>query len=90
MSNNDEFYKVGVQYMVRTVTMIYVGTFKKKLKKKLILENCAWIPDTSRWNEFVRGKAPNEMEPYAKDVLVYEGGILDVTEISTPMAIETI
>jgi hypothetical protein len=84
------FYQVGKVYVVRTVTMIYVGTLKLEGEDHLLLENCAWIPETSRWNEFLKGKAPNEMEPYANDVMIYKGGILDVTQLTTEMKIEVI
>lgn len=78
-SKNDSFYKVGQDYVIRTVTMIYLGRLKSEESDSLVFEDCAWIPDTSRWSEFLEGKKPNEMEPYSEDVKVYKGGILDAT-----------
>ena len=88
--DSKSFYSTGKVYVVRTVTMIYLGTLKKENSDSLILENAAWIPDTSRWSEFLDGKKPNEMEPYHNDVMVYKGGILDVTEMTKSMKIELI
>ena len=76
------FYKIGHDYVIRTVTMIYLGEVKSVKNDHLILTNCAWIPDTSRWHEFLKGEKPNEMEPYQNDVIIYKGGILDATEMT--------
>lgn len=79
--NGSTFWKIGRTYLVRTVTMIYIGDLKEIINdQELVLEDCAWIPETSRWNEFLNGKKPNEMEPYPNDVLIGRGAILDVTE----------
>ena len=59
--------------------MIYLGTLKAVNSTELLLEDCAWIPDTSRWSEFLNGKKPNEMEPYKEDVIIGRGAILDAT-----------
>ena len=78
--DGESFYEVGKDYVVRTVTMIYLGEIKSESSDSLILTNCAWIPDTSRWSDFLQGKKPNEMEPYQNDVIVYKGAILDATK----------
>lgn len=74
-----EFWEIGKDYCVRTVTMIYIGVLKNLNGQELLLEDVAWVPDTSRWNEFVRGKEPHEMEPYENDVIISRGAILDAT-----------
>jgi hypothetical protein len=79
----NKFYEIGEDYVVRTVTMIYLGKLKAEFNDSLILEDCAWIPDTSRWSEFLQGKKPAEMEPYPEDVIVYKGGFLDATKMKT-------
>lgn len=78
----ESFYKTGKDLVIRTVTMIYLGEIKSETSDAIILTDCAWIPDTSRWNEFLNGKKPNEMEPYQNDVIVYKSAILDATELS--------
>ena len=76
------FYETGVDYVVRTVTMVYLGEIKEETDTYIILTDCAWIPDTSRWNEFLNGEKPQEMEPYQNDVIVYKTAMLDATKMS--------
>lgn len=87
---NISFYKVGEDYVLRTVTMIYLGKLKQETHEALILEDCAWIPDTSRWSEFLQGKKPNEMEPYSEDVIVYKTALLDATKMKNKIKRELI
>ena len=79
--SKESFYKKGKDYCIRTVTMIYLGEIRHEDDGTIILTDCAWIPDTSRWNEFLNGKKPNEMEPYPNDVIIYKTAILDATEL---------
>lgn len=83
------FWIPGRQYIVRTVIMIYVATFKKEERegKDLIFENCAWIPETSEWHKFVKGVEPREMQPYANDMLINRESIVDATPLTEPMEI---
>lgn len=87
---NNGFYQLGEDYMLRTVTMIYLGKLKEETHDALILEDCAWIPDTSPWSEFLQGKKPNEMEPYSEDVIVYKGALLDATRMKNKIKRELI
>lgn len=88
--SKSSFYQVGKVYVLRSVTMIYLGRLKEETSDALILEDAAWIPETSRWNEFLKGKSPNEMEPYADNVIVYKGGLIDATVMSQKMDIKVI
>jgi hypothetical protein len=85
-----EFWQLGKDYVIRTVTMIYLGTLKAINKNELLLEDCAWIPATSRWSEFLNGKKPNEMEPYRNDVIIGRGALLDATIMNQKIKRETI
>ncbi len=78
------YYPVGNQIMIRTVTMIYVGTLVDVTPEDLVLTKAAWIPDSGRWNEFMKSGIASEVEPYVQTelVLVSRGGILDVSKIS--------
>lgn len=62
----------------------------KETEDAIILEDCAWIPDTSRWSEFLQGKKPQEMEPYNQDVIVYKGALLDATKMTKKIKRELI
>ena len=70
--------------MVRTVTMIYVGTLIDTTEKELILTKAAWIPDSGRWHNFVSDGSVNEVEPYPADkiIIINRGSVLDATEIT--------
>ena len=79
------YYPVGNQVMIRTVTMIYVGTLIDVTKEEFILTKAAWIPDSGRWNEFMKdGNNASEVEPYVQSevVIVSRGASLDVSKIS--------
>ena len=85
-------WEIGKRYAIRTVTMIYVGVLLDYNDKELILSNCAWIPETSRWNEFLKGCSPREMEPYPtdKEVLIGRGALADACQIDGNMIIQLI
>ena len=87
---DNSFWNVGSDYVVRTVTMIYLGKLKDINSTELLLEDCAWGPETSRWNEFLNGKAPHEMEPYPHDVIIGRGAILDATIYKSKLKREVI
>ncbi len=87
---DQSFYEIGKQYVLRTVTMIYVGTIKRETSTYFILKDAAWIAETSRWNQFVKGELPREMEPYADDVIVYKGAMLDATRPKIDFKIQVI
>jgi hypothetical protein len=83
-------YEPGKVYVIRTVTMIYLGKIKEEHQDHLVLSEAAWIADTGRWNEFLKGQKPSEMEPYMNDVKVYKGGFLDSTEMTSEIKIEVL
>jgi len=87
---SNSFYQVGEDYVVRSVTMIYLGKLKQETQDALILEDCAWIPETSRWSDFLTGTKPKEMEPYPDDVIIYKGALLDVVKMKNKIEREVI
>lgn len=72
-------YEIGKNYMIRTVTMIYTGTMKEVYDNELVLNNCAWIPETERWADTCEKGVFGEVEPYPKEASVVIGrqAILD-------------
>lgn len=56
---------------IRTVTMIYTGKCIAMDDTSIVLVEAAWIPDTSRWMQFVESGTPNECEPYPEDLKVF-------------------
>jgi len=89
LSNADAtFLKIGKVYLIRTVTMIYTGRLKDQSKTELLLSEAAWIAETERWADTCKNEAFKEVEPYYRDVILFKGAILDVTEISKPQLIQ--
>ena len=79
--NINTFLEPGKVYAIRTVTMIYTGRLVATNSQEFLFDECAWIPDTERWADFVATGAHKEAEPYTKPVVINRGAILDITEI---------
>ncbi len=79
----DKPYEVGINYLIRTVTMIVVGTLKGIYKQELILENASWIADTGRFHNALKDGietiSSSEIEPFVSDVIIGRGAIVDCT-----------
>lgn len=78
---SDTFLEVGKIYAFRTVTMIYTGRLIGVNKQEYLVDECAWIPETERWADFVSTGAHKEAEPYTKPVTISRGAMLDATEL---------
>lgn len=76
-------YKIGKNYLVRTVTMIYTGKLVAVYKNELVLEQACWIPDTERWMQSVENGIFKEQEPYPQDkqVVIGRGALLDCVDV---------
>ena len=79
-----DFYKVGKNYLIRTITMIYTGEFVAIEGDNLLMKNVAWIPETARWMKTVSEGEFNEVEPYPENsiVAINRQAILDVVQVS--------
>ena len=75
-------FKIGKAYLIRTITMYYTGRVEAIKGKFLILNECAWIADTGRWNEAVSSGSFNEVEPMGDGVILSTDPILDAVEIA--------
>lgn len=82
------FLVIGKIYLFRTVTMIYLGRIKAMSKTELLLEECAWIPETERWAQCVAEGKFKEVEPYTNDVVLFRGALLDVTEMQSTCMVQ--
>ena len=80
--SDNPFMKIGKSYFIRTVTHYFTGRLIWVGEKEIALEEAAWIADTGRFHEFVKGKTVNEVEPFPSDskVLIGRGSIIDMTE----------
>jgi hypothetical protein len=73
--------KIGEKYLIRTVTNYFTGRVISKTDFDLVLEDCAWIPDTGRFKEAVEKGSFKEVEPYKNLVIINKSVIIDMTVI---------
>lgn len=77
-SSNDDHWKVGKTYFIRTVTHHYTGVLVKVTPKELVMTDVAWIADDGRFSEALRKWEFSEVEPFPDgEVLIGRGSILD-------------
>lgn len=73
------FLKCGEIYSFRTVTMIYVARLVEISEQEFLVEECAWIPETERWSDYLKKGIVKESEPYHSQVILNRGSMLDIT-----------
>ena len=74
----NDFWKVGKNYCIRTVTMIQIGKLVGLDEHEIILENASWIPETGIWSKFLDKGAYNENEPFPDGIIaVGRSSIID-------------
>jgi hypothetical protein len=78
-TNNDDLWKVGKSYFIRTVTMHVLGKLEKVTDKELLLSTASWVADSGRFNNFLATGVVEELEPFVNDVIVGRGAIIDAT-----------
>lgn len=80
----DTPFKIGKNYLIRTVTMTLVGELTFVGDKELVLTKASWIADTGRFHNALKDGietlSPSEIEPFLDDVIVGRGAIVDATE----------
>lgn len=78
ISEESGAWQVGKPYLIRTVTMTLHGTLVAVTPSELVLRDAAWIADSGRFANFLKGEEPNEVEPFPDgDVLVGRGSVID-------------
>ena len=70
-------YKVGKNYLIRTVTMTQVGKLEYVGDKELVLSSASWIADTGRFYTALKTGELNEVEPFINDPIIGRGAIID-------------
>jgi len=76
----------GKSVLIRTVTMIDVGTIAGVTEDFIVLENAAWIGDTGRFADSLKSGKFAEVEPYPGLVWVARSSIVELCEIPAPGA----
>ncbi len=77
--NEQHFFEIGKNYIIRTVTMIYTGKLVDVGEQEIVVINAAWIPETERFSQFVENGLVRECEPYpeGRRVIIGRGSIVD-------------
>lgn len=75
----ESFFVIGKNYIIRTVTMINIGTIKNINEQELLLSEASWIADTGRYNKALESGELNEVEKYpdAGICIIGRGSIVD-------------
>ena len=71
---------IGTKYFVRTVTMHITGKLKAVYDNQLVFSDAAWVADSGRFSDALEMGVLEEVEPFANDVIVGIGAIVDCTE----------
>jgi hypothetical protein len=79
---DDSIWEIGKYYLIRTVSMIQVGTLKKITDKELLLSDAAWVAETGRFHDTLKNlEECKEVEPFPNPVIVGRGSIVDATTV---------
>ena len=77
-------YKVGKNYLVRSVNFTNVGKLVAVYENELVLSDASWVADTGRFNEALKDGIESldssEIEPYYGDVVIGRGSVGDCVE----------
>lgn len=77
---SQEFWKIGEQYFIRTVTMHLTGRLKAFNDKELLVEDAAWVADDGRFYDALKEGEFNEIEPFVDEVIIGRGALIDATK----------
>ena len=77
-------FVIGESYLIRTVTMYWVGRVKDLVEDVVFLEEASWIPDTGRFMQAVKNGSFNEVEPVG-EWNVCRGSIVDFGEFTVKL-----
>ena len=72
-------FKVGDNYLIRTVTMILVGRLEAVHDTEFVLSSASWVADTGRFYDALKSGSLDEVEPFKDDVVVGRGSLIDAT-----------
>lgn len=70
-------WRIGVAYMVRTVTHYLCGRLTWAGPQELVLEDAAWVADTGRYSDALAKGALTEVEPIPGPVVIGRAAIVD-------------
>lgn len=77
-------YKIGKNYLIVTVTRIYVGRLVEVYKNELVLEDASWVADTGRFSAALKNgietQTSSEIELFNTPVIIGRGSLVDACE----------
>lgn len=74
-------FEIGQAYLIQTVTLYYTAKVSDMVGKFLILDECAWIADTGRFQQAVQKGTFNEVEPIGNSIILNSDSIIVATPI---------
>lgn len=80
---NSDHWKIGKNYLIRTITMIDTGRLVAVTDQELVLEDAAWIADTGRFMQALQDCDFSEVEPFPSgQVIVNRSALIDAVQIT--------
>lgn len=77
-------WKIGKNYLIRTVTHIQTGRLTAVTNMEPVLEDASWIADTGRFSDSLKSCKFGEVEPFPEgEVIVGRSAIIDAVRIET-------
>ncbi len=83
-------FKVGENYLIRTVTMILVGRLEAVHDAEFVLSSASWVADTGRFYDALKTGSLDSVEPFTDDVVVGRGSLIDATVWTNKLPTEQI
>jgi hypothetical protein len=75
-------YRIGKNYLIRTVTMIDTGRVVAVTEHEIVLEDAAWVADTGRFADALKSGAFSEVEPFPDgEVIIGRYSVIDAVQI---------
>ena len=79
-------YQMGKSYLIRTVTMYYIGKLVAVHPQELVLEDAVWVADTGRFHQAVTRGELSEVEPFGTGcVIIGRGSLIDASVWAHPI-----
>lgn len=79
VGNAEHPFEVGKLYLIRTVTMYYIGKLEWVGNMEIRLSSASWIADCGRFHDALSTGTLSEVEPFTDDVIIGRGSIVDAT-----------
>ena len=76
-ASSEHPYRIGVSYLIRTVTYAALGRLVRVTEHELTLEDASWVADTGRFTNALRDGTLSEVEPVFHPMIVGRGALVD-------------